>query len=101
MIKRIKKPISQRLCESLDIPCGTLGRTSFLEAVGNREVTVGGCLYLKTYRDDLVVLELCDGVISVSGRELELKSFSNGDISVSGIISRICYGEEPGDQNDS
>ncbi len=93
MIKKTRKPITQRICESLDIPEGTFGRTSFFEAVGNREITVSGCEGLRTYTDDRVVLELCDGIFSVCGRELELKSFIDGSVSIRGVIFSVHYGE--------
>lgn len=94
MSKNTKKTLSQRICESLDIPLGTLGRTSFIEATGNRQLIINGCFGLKTYTDREVVLELCDGPLSIMGHELELKSFSNGDVEVLGIITDIHYGEK-------
>ncbi len=93
MSKKIKKPISQRICESLDVPEGAFGRTSFVEAVGNRELTVIGCEGLRTYTDSRVVLELCDGIFCVLGKDLELRSFIDGAVTVRGIISSVHYGE--------
>lgn len=93
MSKKIKKPLTQRLCEALDVPVCTFGTTSLIEAVGNREISISGCLGLVSYTEELVVLELCDGVLTVAGSLLELHSFSCGRVSVSGIISRISYGE--------
>ncbi len=101
MNKSKKKPLSQRVCENLDVPMGTFGRTSFIEAVGNRQVTVSGCEGLHTYTENKIVLELCDGPIILSGQSLELKSFSGGDVAVTGIITDIHYGEEIEDGNDS
>ncbi len=100
MNKKHKKPLSQRICERLDIPVGTFGRISFIEAVGNREVSVDGCEGLVAYTEELVVLILCDGFLSIRGTGLELHSFSYGRVSVSGIISNICYGNESGTAND-
>ncbi|MBQ8551265.1 MAG: YabP/YqfC family sporulation protein [Clostridia bacterium] len=94
MSKNRKKPLSQRICETLDIPVGTFGRISFIEAVSNRELCIDGCEGLITYTEDLVVLVLCDGLLTVKGSGLELRSFSGGRVSVSGIISTICYGAE-------
>lgn len=95
-----KKPLSQRILERLDIPVGTFGRISFIEAVGNREISVDGCEGLVAYTEELVVLILCDGFLSIRGTELELHSFSCGRVSVSGIISSICYGNESESAND-
>ncbi len=99
MSKGKKIPIGQRVCERLDIPVGTLGKASFIEAVGNREVTVSGCEGLLNYTENEVALRLCDGEISISGEGLELRSFSGGRIAVRGAVRSICLGGEGG--NDS
>lgn len=101
MNKKTKKPISQRLCETLDIPVGTFGKISFIEAVGNREICVSGCEGLISYTDELIVLELCDGILKIKGSILEMQSFSGGRVSVNGIISDINYGEKGQTRNDA
>jgi sporulation protein YqfC len=87
-------PLSQRILDKLDIPVGTFGRISFIEATGNREINISGCVGLNEYSASRVVLELCDGFMTIIGSELELRSFSGGRVSVSGIISSIKYGRE-------
>ena len=91
------KPWSQRLCETLDIPVGTFGRISFIEAVGNRELCVSGCEGLMSYTGERVELELCDGTLTVYGSALELRSYTGGRVSVSGVITGIRYGQADGD----
>lgn len=100
MNKNSKKTVSQRICERLDIPVGSFGRISFVEAAGNRELCISGCEGLRVYTDKKVVLELCDGVMTVRGEGLSLHSFSDGRVSVSGVISGISYGESSEDGND-
>ena len=100
MNKKIKKTLSQRICETLDIPVGTFGRISFIEASGNRELGISGCERLLAYTDERIVLELCDGVITVLGDGLELRSFSGGKVTVNGVISGISYGNCTGNTND-
>lgn len=99
MSKGKKIPIGQRVCERLDIPVGTLGKSSFVEAVGSREITVSGCEGLINYTDSEVVLRLCDGMVSVSGEELELRSFAGGRILVRGRVRCIRLGGEVGDDS--
>ena len=92
-----KKTISQRICETLDIPVGTFGRISFVEVAGNRELGISGCEGLMVYTGERIVLTLCDGVITVCGEGLELHSFSGGRVSISGTISGISYGDVAGE----
>ena len=91
--KQTRIPFSQRLCESLDLPADTLGRTSFLEAVGNRELLISGCEGLESYTSEQVVLLLVDGHLTVKGKFLTLQGFSCGKLSVNGHISEILYGD--------
>ena len=99
MSKGKKIPIGQRVCERLDIPAGTLGKASFIEAVGNREVTVSGCEGLLNYTENEVALRLCDGLITVSGEGLELRSFALGRVLVRGTVRCIRRGGEGGDDS--
>lgn len=99
MSKGRKNPIGQRVCERLDIPVGTLGKASFIEAVGSREITVSGCEGLLNYTDNEVVLRLCDGMVTVSGENLELRSFAGGRILVRGAVRCIRLGDEVGDDS--
>lgn len=94
MSKNKKRPLAERIGEKLDIPVGTFGKISFIEAVGNRELTVSGCEGLLTYTDNEAVLRLCDGVLTVCGEGLELRSFAGGRVSVRGTVTCIRYGEE-------
>lgn len=89
MSKNKKISPLQRLCEGLDIPVGTFGKSSFIEAVGKREVTVSGCEGLVNYTENEVELRLCDGVVNISGEGLELQSFTLGRVAVRGRVTCI------------
>lgn len=91
---RVRLPVSQRVLDALDFPVGAFGRISFVEAAGNREVTVEGCVGLSEYGEKMISLELCDGTMTISGAGLELRSFSGGKVSVNGVIRSIEWGRE-------
>lgn len=94
MSKNKKIPLTQRICERLDLPTGTLGDMCFIEAAGNRELTVSGCIGLLSYTDDCAILRLCDGTLTVIGEGLTLRSFAGGRVAVRGTLRCIKYGEE-------
>ena len=100
MNKKTKKPLTQRLCETLDVPVGVVGKTFFVESVGRREVSVSGCLGLISYTDTQTVLEVCDGTVTVEGEMLEIHSFAGGRVSVDGIVYGIRYGGAGANRND-
>ena len=91
---RAGTPFTKRLLDALDIPVGAFGSISFVEAAGNREVTIDGCTGLAEYGEKKISLELCDGRMTVNGTGLELVSFSGGRVSVNGVISSIVWGRE-------
>ena len=93
---KIKKlPLIERLRRSLDIPAGIFGNCSHLELSGRRELDICGCEGLDEYSDNEVALTLCDGQMRIEGNELELLSFSGGNIIARGSIVRISFGKEP------
>lgn len=86
-------PIFEKMRRSLDIPAGTFGKCSYLCVSGNRELEISGCEGLEIYTGEEIVLLLCDGVLRIEGRELELSSFSGGTIIVNGLIDRLILGD--------
>ena len=100
MNKKPKKSLSQRISESFDIPVDALSKVSTAEARGNSEVCFGGCEVLVSYTETEAVLCLCDGLVSVLGEGLVLRSFSGGRIAVCGKIDCIRYGARSEDKND-
>lgn len=91
-----KPSLGERLLRAMDVPVGVLGNTSFIEATGNRELEISGCIGLEVYTSERVVLELCDGAITIDGDRLELRSFSGGAVAVSGTIRNIFFGKKSG-----
>ena len=96
MNRKTRKPLPQRICEALDFPIGALGSVSGFAGTGNRELLLSGCSGLVSYTGERVVLTMCDGGLTVTGHELEVKSFTGGHISVTGIIETMTFGKEEG-----
>ena len=92
--KKEKPALTRKILDSLDIPVGAVGKISFVEAVGNREISVDGCVGLNEYCQQRIVLALCDGELTINGSGLELHSFSGGRVSVDGTIRSIEWGRE-------
>ncbi len=96
MNRKTKKPLPQRICEALDFPVGALGSVSTFAGTGNRELMLCGCRGLVSYTGERVVLTMCDGGLTVTGRGLEVKSFTGGRISVTGSIETMTFGKDEG-----
>ncbi len=55
----------------------------------NRELALFKCTGLVEYTQEKVILCAIDTVITVSGKGLELKTFSTSEICVTGIINKL------------
>lgn len=56
----------------------------------DRELILSGCIGLKEYSNERVVLEALDLRAVILGKEFELKSFATGEICVLGRIESLC-----------
>lgn len=88
----LRIPLSQRICRSLDLPAGTIGKSSFVEITGGQELTADRCEALVKYSSDTIILEMCDGFLTIKGGLLEIRSFSGGCAVISGRIASVILG---------
>ena len=84
-----RRPLSDRLTESLEIPRAALGSCARIELAGNRELTVEGCVGITEYDETTVSMSLGDLTATVHGSGLLIRSFDPHCIAVSGAIMTI------------
>lgn len=60
----------------------------------NEKITLCGCRHVIKYSSSQVELDMCDTDISVCGSNLLLFTFENGEITVTGAIECIKFGEK-------
>ena len=63
----------------------------------NRELALFRCTGLKEYSSERVVLSAVDCTLEIMGEELELKTFSTSEITVSGKIYTLNFRGNEGD----
>ncbi len=81
--------------QSLTPPAGGCsGRTEILLS-GRDLVELDGCKGLTVYKEDEISMKIREGVLSVCGKDLELKIYRGAHIAVMGKIERILFLEEP------
>lgn len=81
----------ERLRRSLDIPVGALSNCSYIGISGTSELEISGCDGLEDYSSLKIVLRICGQFLTIDGEQLELCSFSNGDIRVNGQIKSLTF----------
>lgn len=68
-----------------------LSRESIIYMRSGRELSVFKCIGISEYSEELAVLDVIDGKISICGNSLMLKTFSTGDITIEGEIDTIRF----------
>ena len=56
---------------------------------GNREIKLCGCRGVEKYTEGEIVLVMCDMYFKITGGNLTVSSFRNGEISVTGAIESV------------
>ncbi|MBE6542821.1 MAG: hypothetical protein E7675_00320 [Ruminococcaceae bacterium] len=69
------------------------GKTSMTSMTGRQKIEVCGCMGLQIYRDELIQIRLCDGVMRITGAGLTLKNYFGGRMIISGRIDKTEFFE--------
>lgn len=71
-----------------------LSREATVNVRGTREMSVYACVGIREYTRERVGIKTFDGVVYVIGKELELKSFSTGEVKICGEILELHLSDE-------
>ena len=82
----LKKSFGELICEKLDIPLECLSSTPLVQITGNTLVSVDGCISIKKYEADEIIIRAKEFMLNVKGIGLSMLTFSQGRVSISGEI---------------
>ena len=83
----LKKSLSEMICEKFDIPLECLSSTPFAQITGNSIASIDGCIAIKKYETDEIIIRTKEYILTVKGAELSMLTFSQGRVSIKGEIS--------------
>ena len=66
-----------------------IGIDFLMEIIENRELTVDGCRGVAEYDENYIKLNAKKGTVTVFGSALEIKSYSEASLMITGKIERI------------
>lgn len=89
--KDLKKVLSGRMEQVLDLPCGVLSDIPRIELNGNSEAVIDGCYGLLSYDDDSVQLNTGCGVLRILGQNLTVSALGCGTSMVNGKILSLDF----------
>ena len=78
--------IGQVISEVFDIPLEGISNVPNAQIIGDSILNVDGCIGIKKYESDEIVLRCKDFCLSILGEALYMITFSQGNISVRGKI---------------
>lgn len=81
-----KRHIEEILSDKFDIPLEGIASVPNAQFVGNSQLSIDGCIGIKKYEPDEIVIRAKDYMITVSGSSLSMLTFSQGRVSVRGLI---------------
>ena len=91
MKKRIYRFVSC-LSEKTELPLSEICREPIISILGRREITVDGAVSVVKYEREIIILELCNDIIKIYGKKLEMKSYSGTAITIGGEIEQVEFG---------
>ena len=87
-----KKRIEEIISDKFDIPLECIASVPNAQFVGNSQLSIDGCIGIKKYESDEIIIRSKDFIIKITGSSLSMTTFSQGRVSVRGYISN--YGIE-------
>lgn len=81
-----KRKITEIISEKFDIPLEGLDSVPNAQIIGNSLLNLDGCIAIKKYESDEIIIKSKEHMLYISGTELSMLTFSHGRVSVRGII---------------
>lgn len=81
-----KRHIEEILSDKFDIPLEGITSVPNAQFVGNSQLSIEGCIGIKKYEPDEIIIRAKDYILTVSGSSLSMLTFSQGRVSVRGVI---------------
>ncbi len=89
MARKKGSKAAEYIGRALEMPPGTMSKTCNLQMSGNREVLVDGCRGLIEYSEEVIRINIGNGIVKFVGRGLEIRSLSDTTAVVAGFILAV------------
>lgn len=82
----LKKRIGQLISDKFDIPLEGIASVPTAQIIGNTIMSIDGCIGIKKYETDEIILRTQTYKLKIKGSELSMLTFSQGRVSIRGDI---------------
>ena len=83
----IRKNINEMIADKFDIPLNGIVSVPNAHFVGNTHLSIEGCLGIKKYNDDEIIISTKSFILFIKGTSLSMMTFSQGRVSIKGYIA--------------
>ena len=83
----IKKTLSEIISDKFDIPLNSISSVPTVQLLGNTIMTIDGCVGIKKYEINEIIIRSKDYMLKIVGNELSMLTFSQGRVSIRGEIN--------------
>lgn len=90
-MKKKKETISKKFAEELQIPESAVKNIFRIEIRSRTDISVEGCAGIVEYDESFISLNLCNCVLNIRGIDLEITSFSEMQVLISGTVTDLGF----------
>lgn len=85
----LKKDFAKIISDKLDIPLEGIASVPTTQIIGNTIMSIDGCVGIKKYEEDEIIIRTKDYMLKVTGAQLSMLTFSNGRVNIRGEIGAL------------
>jgi len=90
-MKKRKDTIVKKFAEEMQIPESAVRNIFRIEMRSQTDIEIEGCAGIVEYDETFISLNLCNCILGISGNNLEIKSFSEMQVIISGSITQLNF----------
>lgn len=90
-MKKRKDTIAKKFAEEMQIPESAVRNIFRIEMRSQTDIEIEGCAGIIEYDETFISLNLCNCIMSISGMNLEITSFSEMQVLISGTITQLNF----------
>lgn len=89
----LKRKLGNLISDKFDIPLEGILEIPNAHFVGNKHLDIDGCISIKKYDLDEIIIRCKEYILKISGSELSMLAFSKGRVSIRGFINQYSIEE--------
>ncbi|MBP3495407.1 MAG: YabP/YqfC family sporulation protein [Clostridia bacterium] len=83
-----KKKLEEIISDKFDIPLEGISNVPNAQFIGNTILNIDGCIGIKKYECNEIIIRTKDYLLKIEGASLSMLAFSQGRVSIRGIIMK-------------